>query len=262
MGSYIHDLHLVTNTSGGDDDYGAVGLMMRGSDNEIAFNVITHCIGESYDYGVDGGVVEFFGSGDVDQASNNYFHHNWLENNEGVVMMGARNNAAFFDNVFAYNVMINNARMILAHTDDGWAANVRRLQFYNNTVYENRAEWVLASARRSRPLIDFSDRANDDTLVMRNNIFYLDGVPRFMNDPTMTHDHNLYYVRNGDFNVRLDSTEMEADPRFANVGGRAFELMASSPAIDAGVGAGFSSDYAGNSVPAGASPDLGAYESQ
>ena len=41
------------------------------------------CISSSFDYGTDGGAVEFWGISD-----GNYIHHNWAEENNGFMEVG------------------------------------------------------------------------------------------------------------------------------------------------------------------------------
>ena len=51
-----------------------------------------------------------------------------------------------------------------------------------------------------------------------------------------------------------------ADPLFVNYAGGNYQLSATSTLIDAGTSLGFTSDYAGATVPQGLAPDIGAYE--
>jgi len=69
--NYVHDLHMVVNTIGGDDDYGATGIWMFNSNNEVSYNRMVNCKAPSYDYGIAGGALEWYGA-----ADNNYAHHN------------------------------------------------------------------------------------------------------------------------------------------------------------------------------------------
>ena len=51
----------------------------------------------------------------------------------------------------------------------------------------------------------------------------------------------------------------EIDPLFANSSQFIFDLIAESPAIDAGIHVGYSYDFLGNPVLKNSCPDLGAY---
>jgi hypothetical protein len=47
--NYVHDLKMIVNTSGGDDDYGAVCFWIEGPDNEVSHNRGVNCRAPSYD---------------------------------------------------------------------------------------------------------------------------------------------------------------------------------------------------------------------
>jgi len=51
-----------------------------------------------------------------------------------------------------------------------------------------------------------------------------------------------------------------ANPEFVAKSALNLALQDTSPAIDQGIDLGYARDYAGNSVPYGERPDLGAYE--
>ncbi len=61
-GNYMHNLRMVVNTPGGDDDYGANPIILETSGNKITYNRFEECWASSYDYGFDGGAIEFYGS--------------------------------------------------------------------------------------------------------------------------------------------------------------------------------------------------------
>ncbi len=46
---------MINNTPGGVDDYGAVGVVLANSNNEVSYNRFIDCKAASYDFGVDGG---------------------------------------------------------------------------------------------------------------------------------------------------------------------------------------------------------------
>jgi hypothetical protein len=61
-------------------------------------------------------------------------------------------------------------------------------------------------------------------------------------------------------NSSQDAHSISADPLFVSLVTPDFRLGPTSPAINAGVSVGLTSDYLGTPVPSGAAPDLGAYE--
>lgn len=251
-GNHVHDLHMVRNTPGGDDDYGAVGIWFFDSNNEASYNILAACKAPSYDYGFDGGVFEFYGV-----ADNNYFHHNWgTRSNYGFEVSGGSAN----NNVVAYNVLVDNGGGVAAlHIHEGgYGSDVQNFRFENNVVVETQ--------NAAYSVFWFSDTPTADTLIMRNNIFRIDRTQYVFNRSSFTHDHNLYHVLSESTHMsHRDSFvagegELFADPLFVDAAGEDFHLQVDSPAIDAGVELGYSIDYEGRPVPVGAAPDIGAFE--
>ncbi|XVU28128.1 hypothetical protein ACQPZJ_14120 [Actinoplanes sp. CA-054009] len=60
----VSDLHMVLDTPGGDDDYGAIGFAVQASDVEIGHSSCTACRAPSDDYGYDGGFAEVWNYAD------------------------------------------------------------------------------------------------------------------------------------------------------------------------------------------------------
>jgi len=251
----IHDLHLVINTPGGDDDYGAVGAWLFNSNNEVSHNRFLRCSGPSYDYGSDGGAVEFYGA-----VNNSFVHHNWAQDCAGFLEVGGSDGEGreAHDTVVAYNVLIDNTRAL--HFNLGayqYAADVDNMRFENNTVVES-TRWETA--------INFiQGELTGNQLVLRNNVFCgfyrLARVLSHGSDTPSTafvHKHNLY---SGIWSqLALGEGEIKADPLFVDLTVGDLRLHPNSPAIDSGLDLGYTLDFDGRSVPAGAVPDMGAYE--
>lgn len=85
-------------------------------------------------------------------------------------------------------------------------------------------------------------------LYIQYNILYQNG---HSNDP---------YYENGYLPTNIISTNNIKDNPDFTTPGSDFTLQAGSPAINAGLSVGLTTDYLGNTVPYGASPDIGAYE--
>jgi hypothetical protein len=79
----VHDLHMIVNTPGGNDDFGAVGYDVEAPGVEISNSSCTNCRAPSYDYGHDGGFVEIWDHGD-----NLYVHGNVASNTDGFLEVG------------------------------------------------------------------------------------------------------------------------------------------------------------------------------
>jgi hypothetical protein len=252
--NYIHDLHMVRSTPGGDNDMGAVGVWLYDSHNEVSHNTFVNCRAPSEDYGYDGGAVEWWpGSGTIEGG---YVHHNWAIGCEGFAEMGGQGGIVR-DAIIAYNVSINNGWLVLINLPGStYATHVEKLRIDNNTIYqvEPHGGWGAVD------LLLFYGYPDASTLSWRNNVFYSDGW-NISNRSDFTHDHNLYhFAGTGELGFQLGDGEIVADPLFLEVTLQDFHLHPTSPAIDAGVDLGYSSDFENRSVPAGAAPDMGAYE--
>jgi hypothetical protein len=107
---------MVINTPGGNDDYGAVAVVLSNSGNEVSYNRMVNCFATSQDYGFDGGAVEWWSN-----ADNNYVHHNFSYGNDGFLEVGggsARNS------VVAYNVSVNSRRFAVFHLSGVFGSTV------------------------------------------------------------------------------------------------------------------------------------------
>jgi hypothetical protein len=243
--SYFHDLTMVVNTSGGDDDYGAEGIVLYASNNEVAYSRFERCKAASYDYGTDGGAVELYGT-----VNNSYVHHNWATGNNGFMEVGGgqANNT-----LVAYNVSYNNGLWGGFHLTGTFGSAVSNFRLENNTIVETGSGWQV---------IWFDGTPTTSTLLMRNNVFYVGAFSALCGASAITHDHNLYRLTSGSTQLgfSLGSAERSADPLFVNLGGGDFHLQSSSPAINTGASLGYTADYDAISVPQGSAPDLGAFE--
>ena len=259
----IHDLKMIVNTNdGGDNDYGATALILVGSNNEIAYNTIKNAIAPSYDYGVDGGALDFFGYDAFTTISGNNIHHNWVQDSDGFFEIGSTNGALISNNSFYSNVLVNNGAVMTIHLAGPWNTRVENLQFNNNTVYENTSEWTLSGQRGNWRLIRFGETApSNATLSMKNNIWSVSGVPQLSTHDGFAHTHNLYWLTNGtQLGLSLGQGEVQANPLFISPSAKNFQLSAGSQAINVGLNLGYTFDFNGTAIPQGGAPDLGAYE--
>lgn len=242
-GNYAHDLRMITNTSGGDDDWGATGIWIEGSNTEVSYNRMINCRAPSYDYGYDGGAVELYG-----QVSNANIHHNYSRGSNGFIEVGggsARNIT------IAYNVSDRDySAFTMLHLSGNFASAVSNFKVENNTIVKTTKEWKV---------LDFGGEPSPSTYIFRNNVVYTQtGVS---NRSNFTHTNNLYYLYNGaTLGFSLGPGEKQGDPLFVNMGSGDYHLRSGSPAIDAGASLGYNRDFDGAAVPAGRAPDMGAFE--
>jgi hypothetical protein len=247
-GNHVHDLHLVVNTPGGDDDFGAVGIWLFNSNNEVSYNTMVNCKAPSHDYVYDGGAIEWHG-----HVDNCYVHHNIGMNCNGFLEVGggsARNT------VVAYNVSVNDGAFSYINLGGHHRSEVENFRVENNTIVDTNEDdgGRFIAFGRGDPALN--------TLIMRNNIFYVN--KRISYKSSFSHDHNLYFRVDGstELGLSLGEADQVADPLFVDVAGHDFHLQPGSPAIDAGAHIGYSLDFDDRPVPVGDAPDLGAFEYQ
>lgn len=254
-GNYLHDLHMILNTPGGNDDYGAVGIdLNNASDNEISHNRMENCKAASHDYGSDGGAVEVFGN-----ADRNYIHHNWATAANGFVEVGG---GLARDNIVAYNVSVNNGHFSTMHLSGKFASSVKSFRIENNTIVET------AAGDQGYEVLGFVGELGQSTVLVRNNIFWIErgsgesgGLHTLSSASGFTHENNVYNLV-GELNLGFDlgPGETTDDPLFADLHGDDFHLQSGSPAIDTGADLEYSRDYDNRAVPFGTAPDIGAFE--
>jgi hypothetical protein len=211
---------------------------------------MANCKAPSHDY-QDGGAVEWWTSGETIQDS--YVHHNWAIGNEGFLEVGSHNGTVR-DTVLAYNVSVNNGWLGFFNLDGTFATRVENFRIENNTIIQELPHaWVTK-------ILNLNADLTPDTLLMRNNIFYVDGWD-ISSRSGFTHDHNLYYLGGGgELGFTLGQGEKIADPLFVSLNRIDFRLQPDSPAIDSGVDLGHLLDFSDHPVPIGAAPDMGAFE--
>jgi len=252
-GNYLHDLHMVNNTEGGDDDYGALGVGIFGSHNEISYNRMVNCIAPSYDYGVDGGVVEWYG-----EVQDSYVHHNWGVSCDGFLEVGG---GSAVDITIAYNVSVNNGGLGWLHAEGTFASRIENFRVENNTFVETEdyeePRWAMFGFTGTPPAGEFQ---------IRNNIFYAEDFRLIAAADDrgwdIVHENNLYYLLAEGSSVGFTPApgEVVDDPQFVDLAAQDHHLAEGSPAVDAGLDLGYTIDFEGLAVPAGGAPDIGAYE--
>jgi hypothetical protein len=245
--NFAHDLIMVVNNQGGDNDYGAVGIWLFASNNEVSYNKMINCKAPSYDYGFDGGVVEFYG--DVDSC---YVHHNWGENCVGAFEVGGKG-VTLTHNIIAYNVYLNNGVAGGFHVGGKFGVTIEDMRVENN---------VFADTSHSNYAIGFwngTPRPSD--FLYRNNIFYIPNYQRVSNQPGFIHENNLYFLGGKtDVGITPGPGDKIGDPQFQDVNSKDFHLKKGSPAIDSGVNLNYTLDFEGNLVAEGTATDIGAFE--
>ena len=130
------------------------------------------------------------------------------------------------------------------------------VQISNNTLYD-------CGARRSLDSGGMTTETNGAIAVaMNNNILsLLTGETYFTassNAAHVTGSNNLFFGAAA--GPKFLTGNVNADPKFANTGTLNLRLVPGSPAIDAGITSGISTDFDGVARPKGAAFDIGAFE--
>ena len=138
----------------------------------------------------------------------------------------------------------------------------------NNTLYQN--------GNTTQQELKVTDNLN--ALTVKNNLFYATSTRRTFNlatqSGTVAIDNNLHWRADGNPNLfyggtgktwaqwkglGYDTHGVNSDPILVSPAAANFSLQSTSPAINAGTDVGLSMDIAGQHVPYGAAPDIGAY---
>ncbi|MFF1873213.1 right-handed parallel beta-helix repeat-containing protein [Kitasatospora herbaricolor] len=203
-----------------------------GTDDGEAFDV---------DYGTDGTTYQY-----------NYSH-----DNEGGFLLycgGCGGGTSSGKNsVVRYNVSQNDGTRVIA------AAGATNASFYNNSIY--------LPAGSTTAVVEELWPKGTTHLTLANNIIDNLGTGGFlMADTSKTNyswTHNLL-AGNHPADEPADPYKITADPLFSapGTGPAGYRLQAGSPALAAGlpIAGNGGRDYAGNRVPAGCTPDIGAFQ--
>ena len=260
--NFIHDLRMVRNTPvamNSNDDYGANPMVIGSSKNTIKNNRFEECWARSYDYGFDGGAVELFGT----SVNDNKVFYNTAINCNGFLEIGSQGNGSAWNNVIAYNKIINCGAIGVLQNAGSFKIDIRNLQYYNNTVIE-----TIKQHSRSTSLFWMAGTGTPGMVTVRNNLFWLSSGVNFVNSRfisgQMIHSNNIYRMSSGSLGYPLNNTEQFSTTaeHFTNTSGKPanwnLELLPLSTAINAGADLGFNQDFRGKSILN--TPDIGALE--
>ena len=262
--SYIHDLVMLINTPGGNNDVGAIGVEVTQngstvSNVKIHHNRLVNLIQPSHDYGYDGAALELF-----DNVDGVVFYNNWVENVDALTEFGASSPNKVIQNVVLHHNVVVNPRMIsFVHNSGPLSVTIYQIKIDNNTIVKKED-----TSKEGYGIGFFSADANNDQFYLRNNIIsYHNTEWDFAyNGGNFNHSHNLYYMTGigpGNMtvpNYTLGSGELMASPNFLCESNDNFHLQPDSPAISAGLDLGYPHDF--NSIfyhEGEATLDIGAF---
>jgi hypothetical protein len=261
-GNYMHNLRIVRNTPTSinpDDDYGANPMVVGSSNNIISKNRFEECWASSYDYGFDGGAVEFFGAA----MNNNQVIYNTAINCNGFLEIGSSTGGVSENNLIAYNKVINCGIIGVYQNGSTFTVSVKNLQYYNNVIIETVKQYTKPGS-----LFWMAGTGNAGLVVLKNNIFWLSSGVNLasskFNSGQMIHTNNIYRMSSGTLGITLNSSELldgtlslfssvSGDPGSWNL-----DPLSSSRAINFGVPVGLNLDFKGQ--PINGNPDAGIIE--
>lgn len=265
----ISNLRMIINTSWQMwDDFGAVGIVVGGSNNTICNNKIQECWANSFDYNLDGGAIEMYG-----EVSDNKIMYNTASDNIGFMEFGSGWGGHALNNLVGYNLLVNNGHVLWINSTSVFALDVRNLQFFNNNVVETKTP-RLPDVRNLIGIMSTPWVAN--VLTMKNNIFWINTSsnitdPNFkpFNGPQLVHQSNVIHLNGGSLGYELDYSEQYL-PREIEVFANSYsddpltwnyDLRPTAAAVNWGQWTGIIKDFWGKDVPYSGAPDAGISES-
>ncbi len=274
-----------TRSWGDDDDYAANAITLSGNDNVVTRNYISGAWAPSLDYAWNGGALEAYATQAIGFSRNKIMYNTFVDNG-GVMEFGSSNGTAAVaaDNLFAYNLLVNNGNMSWTNFGGTYPTINSNIQYFNNVIVENSASrfsgpnacngaaYPLGSRCGAEfGLFLFGGSASTSNVYnLKNNIFYLStgiNVRGSGNESKYIHENNVYRLSGGSapgWNLNA-SEKTTTSTLFTNIAPTDptqwnYNLVAGVPAINAGTNVGITSDFAGVTVPQGGAPDAGIYE--
>jgi len=240
-----------------EPDWGPIAIFIANANNEISYNTCSNYIKVGGNYGADGGFLEldarFFGNNVHDIK----VHHNKSFDNMGFMEVEKSANG---DNLDVYYNLSDDYQEFIFY----WGGKNSKIE--NNTIIRTKPS--------KNGAVNTVFTMTNGSFTLRNNIFVVaNGIQVLVTAPygvgnydTVIHENNLYYCTDGSVKNPcgkvLGQGEIIADPLFININTGDYQLSSESPAINAGRKLGYTLDLDNNPVPAGTSPDIGAYEFQ
>lgn len=250
---YIHDLKMIVDTAGGDDDYGAVGIrLFDASRVRIEGNRFVNCKAPSHDYDSDGGVIESWGS-----AKDIEFCRNYSEGNNGFFELGGPNGETVENVSIHHNISMNDVAFFVPHLSGSFAVKIKNVAYACNTFYCDVVSPHAAFVAHGMSLSAEQLSVVNNAIITKNPVYDLV-------DGGFDHRGNLYYgidgADTGLITAYLHTTERIADPKIDAINATGYAFLSGSPLVDTGVTVSCDRDYAGSTTPVNGQYDIGALE--
>ena len=258
--NYLHNLRIVRNTIGGNDDYGANGIVVGGSSNIIQYNKFEACWAYCYDFDHDGGAIELFDH----VVNDNTIIYNTAIECDGFIEVGSQDNGLAENTLIAYNKIINCGTIGVFHNNASFATTVNNTMYFNNVIIATKRLFSTDDV-----LFWISDNTELDVINLRNNIFWINADMKILNNASQSskimHKNNIYYLAGRNPGIVIDASErlittntLFEDMTDVNPVNWNLHLLANAPAINFGSSVGIPNDFEGFKVDA--TPNAGIYE--
>lgn len=273
VSNQLHDGRMVVNTQDVmDDDYGATGIVLERLDGcVVRANRMWNLSAPSWDYGADGGAVEFWKTVRRCEITGNFAYAS-----DGFAEFGGQPGDSAIDIALHHNVALECGRFACFHIQDPekpFGVGYDSVRVDNNlSVTRGGSAWshhVVADGglleRRGR-------------IRVRNNVFVTDSSNVYVwqegqeRDPTWVREANLVWnpIHDPFASDRIRGEgEIWADPRFADAAWNAtarvdtviahFALRPESPGFATGIDLGYAVDFFGDSATPGGVVDRGPF---
>ncbi len=248
---YAHDLRMVVNTVGGNEDYGANGVIVSGDRCLIEDCRFVNCVAPSEDWGTDGGAIEVW-RGTTDLIVRRCYAENCDVFSEIGGMPGDSVNNLLYERC----VIVDCDPILTVHQATGGDT-------YGVTIGPDGIRMEQCSCyqpEEGQSVVWSNAEIMGDMLQVRNCVFGnwqrlgLNWTP-WANFDGFTHEHNCYDPISGHPN--LGAGEVEADPEYINVADGYLRIGEDSPCIGAGMNLGYATDIRGRLY--GDPPTMGAH---
>ena len=219
VGNSIRDLHMVTNTPGGDDDSGAQGFVIGGRGHRFHCNHIRNARAQSHDYGIDGVGFEFWRS-----VSDVVVSGNWVEESAGFFEVGGLRGDQARNVLVQGNVALNASPFHWLHNKRGtgnFGLEIAGLRVLNNTIVDTQPRALL---------FGFGDRPEPGSYRFACNIVFAPLARRVFSYSIEAASHNVFHAGAG----VTGRGNVAGDARFTSPALQDFRPQPGSPAPWAG----------------------------